>query len=289
MSAYSFGRSASWGFIRAADWQRTTGGPPPASPQPTTTVLKADKATAPVGTPILLTATVAMVTAHSPGPTGTVTFKEGSTELGTSAVDAGTLTAGLSVSLSQNLHHIIATYNGDDNWQPSTSGPVSIQFTAAARLWYRYYMRLQEGVQGSPYISYGYRWATYSCVAQEGTTDVTYRMIPGTEVVVAPATAMPGSVEVSNSTFTFDTCFGDVVPNWNLHPGKWGLVDNSYGIAYSAVGDGVTCAVLTFLFNMDLAPVPAPGGHGSDGPIDQDPTRIDTDGSPIDSASNPID
>ena len=289
MSAYSFGRSASWGFIRAADWQRTTGGTPP-TPQPTTTVLKADKATAPVGTPILLTATVAMVTAHSPGPTGTVTFKEGTVELGTSAVDAGTLTAGLSVSLSQNLHHIVAHYNGDDNWQPSTSGPVSIQFTAAAKLWYGVSLRLQEGVAGhwldGVVVSEGSRWATYYCITQGG--DMTLRKVPGTETLIGSATAMPVTVAANiesfatgAGTFTFATCFDDVVTVWDLHPDKWGVVGTIGlgGIDYSSIL-GEPQAVMTNLWAW--GPVPAPVGTGSDGPIDQDGTRIDTDGSPID-------
>jgi hypothetical protein len=262
-------------------------------------VLKADKATAPVGTPILLTATVAMVTAHSPGPTGTVTFKEGTVELGTSAVDAGTLTAGLSVSLSQNLHHIIAHYNGDDNWQPSTSGPVSIQFTAAAKRWYGLSLRIQEGISGhwvdGVLVSEGERWATYYRVGHFDDGGGICRIVPGTEHLIGSATAMPASVVLNvasfatgAATFTFDTCFADIVTDWDKHPDKWGVVGtNGFGgVDYSSIF-GVPQAELTNLWS--AGDIPAPIGTGSDGPIDQDPTRIDTDGSPIDRTANPID
>lgn len=70
----------------------------------------------------------AAVTANSPGsgtPTGTVTFKNGSTTLGTSTLD-GTGHATLTTStLTVGSHSITAGYNGDSNFNTSTSSALS--------------------------------------------------------------------------------------------------------------------------------------------------------------------
>ncbi|HLY43549.1 MAG TPA: FG-GAP-like repeat-containing protein [Terracidiphilus sp.] len=93
--------------------------------QATTTSLSAGPLSAPVGTPITLTATVSPATA-----TGTVKFQDGTTALG-----AGTLTEGvatLSVSdLSAGSHSITASYSGDALNAPSTSTAISLTVAAA--------------------------------------------------------------------------------------------------------------------------------------------------------------
>ena len=128
MSAYSFGRSASWGFIRAADWQRTASGP-----GQTTTTLTADHASVDVSVAIALTATVAMVVSHSPGPTGSISFYEGATLLGTAALASGSLSVEWAVHLPFGTHSITAKYNGDGRWAASTSDPVSIAWTVGSQ------------------------------------------------------------------------------------------------------------------------------------------------------------
>jgi hypothetical protein len=75
----------------------------------------------------------ANVTAPSPNATGTVTFMEGTTVLGSSPLSAN---GGVVVTLSTNanaafattslatgLHQIVAVYSGDSNFAPSTSAP----------------------------------------------------------------------------------------------------------------------------------------------------------------------
>jgi hypothetical protein len=68
------------------------------------------------------------VTATSPGvgtPSGTVSFFDGSTLLGTSVISGGV--AQLSTSrLSVGVHHLTAVYHGNANFTPSTS-PVDNQ------------------------------------------------------------------------------------------------------------------------------------------------------------------
>ncbi|HEX5234993.1 MAG TPA: Ig-like domain repeat protein [Silvibacterium sp.] len=72
----------------------------------------------------------ATVTDSSPGstgtPTGTVTFKDGSTTVGTSALSAGVATSSTaSLSISGSPHSITAVYSGDPNFVGSTSSAVS--------------------------------------------------------------------------------------------------------------------------------------------------------------------
>lgn len=67
---------------------------------------------------------IAVVTVNAPGagtPTGTVTFKDGTTTLGSSALD-GTGTATITTSsLTVGIHNITASYSGDANYVNGTS------------------------------------------------------------------------------------------------------------------------------------------------------------------------
>jgi MBG domain (YGX type)/Bacterial Ig-like domain (group 3)/FG-GAP-like repeat len=83
------------------------------------------------GSPVTLTATVPF------GATGTVTFDDGTTVLGTvtipsSTVGTGVTTVTLVVStLAPGTHTITAVYSGDANFAPATSPPVTLVVTAA--------------------------------------------------------------------------------------------------------------------------------------------------------------
>ena len=57
-------------------------------------------------------------------PTGTVTFEDGATILGTGALVAGAASFGVS-ALGSGDHRITAVYGGDPNFGPSTSAPVT--------------------------------------------------------------------------------------------------------------------------------------------------------------------
>ncbi len=74
------------------------------------------------GTAVTFTATVS----PAAGPTGTVTFRDGSTTLGTAALHANTHQAAITRStLAVGTHSIKATYNGNANFNTSTSTIVS--------------------------------------------------------------------------------------------------------------------------------------------------------------------
>ena len=81
------------------------------------------KVTVPVGVP-LLELTVAVTSPASGTPTGSVTFKDGSSTLATVAMTSGI--AGFQTStLSGGSHSITAVYGGDTNYSGSTSSPVT--------------------------------------------------------------------------------------------------------------------------------------------------------------------
>jgi hypothetical protein len=71
------------------------------------------------GQPITITGTVSALAPGAGAPTGTVTFADGATNLGSATVSGGQ--AAISTSnLSVGTHNLSATYGGDGNFQSST-------------------------------------------------------------------------------------------------------------------------------------------------------------------------
>jgi large repetitive protein len=99
-----------------------------AAAAPTRTVASTTTPTIGVGSPAKLKATVRPVTG-SAKPTGTVTFREGTSSLGTVALAlvGTTQTAKLNITtLVAGTHSIVATYNGSTDYATSTSLPVTV-------------------------------------------------------------------------------------------------------------------------------------------------------------------
>lgn len=94
----------------------------------TTTTLTAAPATLTAGTPETFTATVAPLnpTATTANLTGTVTFYDGTTLLGTGTLAANVATLGNITLSTTAAHQITAVYSGDNNWATSTSTPVTL-------------------------------------------------------------------------------------------------------------------------------------------------------------------
>ena len=92
---------------------------------PTTTALSSVPNPSFFGDGVTLTATVTVPPPGAGTPTGTVTFADGGTVLGTSPL-APSGQATLSTSgLQVGTHTLVATYGGDGNFLPSTSAPQS--------------------------------------------------------------------------------------------------------------------------------------------------------------------
>jgi hypothetical protein len=77
-----------------------------------------------VGTPVTFTATVADVAPGTGVPTGTVTFYDGTTQIGTGTLVNGVATLALS-TLAAGSHSIKAVYGGDTAHAASTSATIT--------------------------------------------------------------------------------------------------------------------------------------------------------------------
>jgi probable HAF family extracellular repeat protein len=81
------------------------------------------------GEQVTFTATVAAVVPGSAMPTGTVTFEDGGTTLGTSTLSAVNRVATATLAISSLLagsHSITAAYSGDSNYCPDVSDPAAV-------------------------------------------------------------------------------------------------------------------------------------------------------------------
>jgi hypothetical protein len=100
---------------------------PPAS---STTTLKASATTITTGTSVTFTATVAGASGSSGTPTGTVTFLDGATKLGSGTLNGSGVATYATSSLATGSHSITAQYGGDTNFAASTSSAVTITVNA---------------------------------------------------------------------------------------------------------------------------------------------------------------
>jgi len=93
------------------------------------TGLKSSAPSAPLGTTVTFTATVTnTVSGDALVPTGMVTFKDGTTTLGTANLTAGVGTFGTK-TLTAGSHSITAVYGGDANFPGSTSAALNQAIT----------------------------------------------------------------------------------------------------------------------------------------------------------------
>ena len=105
----------------------SSSGTTPAAPGATTVKLVSDFVSPPVGTSVLLTATLS---ASSGTPSGTVTFYDGTTLLGTATVSAGVATL-TTTSLPTGSNSVTAVYAGTSTFAASTSSAVAVTVSAA--------------------------------------------------------------------------------------------------------------------------------------------------------------
>jgi hypothetical protein len=93
-------------------------GTPPAAAAATTTALASDLAAPSVGQTVHLTATV---TSSAGTPTGTVTFFDGATSIGTVGTNAGGQAVLATVFSTAGSHTLTAVFNGSADFAPSRS------------------------------------------------------------------------------------------------------------------------------------------------------------------------
>jgi Bacterial Ig-like domain (group 3)/PKD domain len=138
---------------------------------------------------------IATVTAVAPGggtPTGTVTFKEGATVLGTETIAGGAADYPVK-ELASGKHTITAVYNGDANDEPGSESPGYVETIGKAST----KVALSAGVNPVPYGSIYHVIATVTAVAPGGGTPtgtVTFKegaTVLGTETIAAGAADYP--------------------------------------------------------------------------------------------------
>jgi hypothetical protein len=99
------------------------------APVTSTTTLVASASSVTQGSPVTFTATITGARG-SFAPTGTVTFKDGNTTLGTGTLNASGVATFTTSSVSIGSHTVTATYGGDTNNTNSTSNAVTVTVTA---------------------------------------------------------------------------------------------------------------------------------------------------------------
>ena len=95
----------------------------------TSTALSSSANPAAPGQSVTFTAAVVNTPPGSSGPTGTVTFKDGSTTVGTSTLDSSRLAHVTTTNLAPGIHHVTATYGGDTYSATSTSSTLDQTIT----------------------------------------------------------------------------------------------------------------------------------------------------------------
>lgn len=101
------------------------------NPASTSTTLASSANPSSFGQTVVFTATVAVSAPGSGGPTGTITFYDNGSSLGTGTVTGGQATYSTS-SLALGTHPITAVYGGDSNFTGSTSSPALSQAVRSA-------------------------------------------------------------------------------------------------------------------------------------------------------------
>ncbi len=121
------GGTASWSFAGGTNYNDASGTAAIViTMSATKTTLGAVPTVQAVGQPVTLTATVGAVAPGAGVPSGTVTFMDGLTVLGTSNVNAAGVAVLAPSSMAVGPHSITATYSGSSNHLTSGSNAVSI-------------------------------------------------------------------------------------------------------------------------------------------------------------------
>lgn len=99
---------------------------------PTTTTVMASPSTVSVLQPLTVTATVGTSAAIALVPTGTVTFFDSATPIGSASLSGGVATLTVN-GLGSGAHKLSASYEGGGNFAPSTSTPASVTVRPASQ------------------------------------------------------------------------------------------------------------------------------------------------------------
>ncbi len=147
----------------------------------------------PSGSTVTITATLPT------GATGTVTFYDGTTVIGTAPINNSTATLAVP-SFSQGTHSITASYSGDANFGSGVSAPVSLAITAPADFAVANKTAAQTIPPGAS-ASYNISVTSVNAPFTNPVTLTATNLPPGATYTYSPATVTPGSAGAS-TTFT---------------------------------------------------------------------------------------
>jgi hypothetical protein len=140
------------------------------------------------------------ITATVPqGATGTVTFYDGTTPLGTGTITNGTATISIP-SFSHGTHSITASYSGDANFGAGVSAPISLAVTPAADF-ALINMTTAQIIPPGASASYNISITSVNSPFTNVVALTATNLPPGATYTYSPATVTPGSAGAS-STFT---------------------------------------------------------------------------------------
>jgi hypothetical protein len=169
---------------------------------PTITSLTTSAPSAPVGANLTFMATVSPVSV-STLPTGTVTFTDGATTIGSGSLDGTGKATFSTTSLALGNHSIVATYAGNTTFSPSQSAAATIVITAALPADFTLSLAASSGTatKASPSVTSGVTITPVNGFNQQ--TSLTCTGAPqGASCSVSPATVTPDGTNASTATMT---------------------------------------------------------------------------------------
>ena len=170
----------------------------------TTTSVTATLSPSTLGQSVTFTATISAVPAGVGAPTGSVTFMDGSTSLGSAPLAGGTAIFSTS-SLTVGSHNITAVYGGDGNFAASTSSPALTQVVNKAATTASVTATLNPATFGQPVIltatvaaaSSGLGTATGSVTFMDGTTTLGTAPLTGGTATFSTSSLAIGSHSIT--------------------------------------------------------------------------------------------
>ncbi len=189
------------------------------------------------------TAKVSPATKGAPAPTGTVTFTEGSTNLGVATLSKGVATFSSS-SLAAGSHTLVATYGGDSYFGPSQSAGLGQNVKRAATQ-----LTLTSAKNPAPYGYAGNLKATVKALA------------PGTGTPTGTVTFGEGATTLATVSLVSGSA---QLPLKTLAPGNHEITATYNGAAnYETSGSVINQAILKAATQLTLtsAKNPAPYGY----------------------------
>ncbi len=200
------------------------------------------------GQTVTLTATVAAVLPAVATPTGTVTFLDGATTIGTASVSGGTATLTISTLAAAN-HSITATYSGDSQFQISIASTVTLDVTPASLTVTTIHASKVYG-QSNPSFAASYAGFVNGDNASGLTGNLTFSSAATAASPVGVYGVTPSGLTSSNYSITFADGTLDVTPAsltvTAIHASKvYGQNNPSFAASYAGFVNGDNAGGLT--------------------------------------------